>query len=115
MSKILTPRNAAIGAGVVGVIAYLGSKRTAPIETFGSQNVANRFSAGGASKTHTPAIATKLGGDPDHVTSNQMNPKGIDSKHFKEHIVPQKAGESGGGAPFGKTLNESAYGHKDGK
>ncbi|KAF7188165.1 hypothetical protein HII31_10450 [Pseudocercospora fuligena] len=115
MSKILTPLNAAIGAGVVGVIAYLGSKRTGPIETFGSQNIADRYSAGGASKTHAPAVATKRGGDPDHVTSNQLNPKGIDTEHFKEHQAGQKAVESGGGAPFGKTLNESAYGHKGGK
>jgi hypothetical protein len=54
-------------------------------------------------------------GDADNVVSPQLHPKGIDTEYFKEHHAQQKSNEAGGGAPFGKKLNESAYGHKDGK
>ncbi|SMQ52150.1 unnamed protein product [Zymoseptoria tritici ST99CH_3D7] len=104
--SFFTPRNFAIGAGSVAAIAYIVPKLTGgkPIETFGSQNIADRYSAGGGSKTHLPGAATPRGeGNPDNVTSNQTNPKGVDTKHFKENHSDQKQDNS----PAGKVWQNS--------
>ncbi|EGP86283.1 unnamed protein product [Zymoseptoria tritici ST99CH_1A5] len=112
--SFFTPRNFAIGAGSVAAIAYIVPKLTGgkPIETFGSQNIADRYSAGGGSKTHLPGAATPRGeGNPDNVTSNQTNPKGVDTKHFKENHSDQKQDNS----PAGKVWQNSMYGNDKGK
>lgn len=46
---------------------------------------------------------------------HQQDAKGIDTEYYKEHHAQQRIGEPGGGAPFGKKLNEASYGHKEGK
>ncbi|KAM3414580.1 hypothetical protein BST61_g9738 [Cercospora zeina] len=117
MSKFFTGPNIIAGAGLTGAIVYFASRGNM-FETHGAQNVANAYSRGGGSKTHLPGVATKRGeqSDTDDTRSRQENPRGIDTEYFKENQASQKSDEyKGGGAPFGKKLNEAAYGHKDGK
>ncbi|USW57473.1 hypothetical protein Slin15195_G107920 [Septoria linicola] len=116
MSKFFTVPNVAAAAGLTGAVVYFASRENV-FNTHGAENVANAYSRGGGSTTHLPGVATKRGtpGDAADTRSPQENPKGIDTDYFKEHHAQQKAGEAGGGAPFGKKLNEASYGHKDGK
>ncbi|GIZ49744.1 hypothetical protein CKM354_001277100 [Cercospora kikuchii] len=117
MSKFLTGPNIIAGAGLTGAIVYFATRENM-FETHGTQNIANAYSRAGGSKTHAPGIATKLGeqSDAEDTRSRQENPKGVDTEYFKENHASQKSdAHKGGGAPFGKKLNEAAYGHEGGK
>ncbi|EMF10298.1 uncharacterized protein SEPMUDRAFT_151282 [Sphaerulina musiva SO2202] len=117
MSKgFFTGPNIAAGAALTGAIVYFASRGNM-YETHGAQNVANAYSRGGGTKTHAAGVATKLGeaGTTDETKVHQQDAKGIDTEYYKEHHAQQRIGEPGGGAPFGKKLNEASYGHKEGK
>ncbi|CAK4029523.1 Hypothetical predicted protein [Lecanosticta acicola] len=113
MSKFLTPRNAAIFAGVAGAAVFFlpSAKNAKPIETFGTQNIANAYSRGGGSHTHLPGVATPRG-NAEQTASSQINPKGIDTPHFIENVADQKAHDQAG---VKKMLNKSVYGQEKGK
>ncbi|KAK4616275.1 hypothetical protein CLAFUW4_10346 [Fulvia fulva] len=113
MSKLY--RNAAIAAAAVGAGIFLipSSKKSVPLETFGTQNIANAYSRGGGSDTHLPGIATTRGqGKAEETMSKQINPKGVDTKHFVENVADQKADDKSGPE---KALTKMAYGQEKGK
>ncbi|CAK3984597.1 Hypothetical predicted protein [Lecanosticta acicola] len=83
-TKGLSPATKRIGilAGVAGILGmYLVSpyppKSTTgnPVETNASQNVANRFSAGGAKTEYTPGVAT-----PTNSAENVSSPQEGEAK-----------------------------------
>lgn len=53
------------------------------------KQIGARHSAGGATDTHTPAVATRRG-DPNHNESNQEKMKGAGTVHFNERQADQK-------------------------
>ncbi|KAK4499924.1 hypothetical protein PRZ48_008110 [Zasmidium cellare] len=110
MPRLFTPRNVAIGGAAAGAVLYFWPK-SKPIETFGTQNIANRMSAGGGTHTHTPAVATPRG-KPDQTVSPQSNPTGIDTPHFVNNVADQKAHDQAGPK---KALNQAVYGQDKGK
>ncbi|KAK5132444.1 hypothetical protein LTR08_009055 [Meristemomyces frigidus] len=105
MSGWLRPRNIAIIGGI-GAAAFLFPRTVAkaPIpnvfETSGAGNIGDAWSRGGGSKTSTPGAATKRG-SVDDTTTNQTNPSGVDTAHFKDRQSDQKVGEPG--------ITDSAY------
>ncbi|EME39221.1 hypothetical protein DOTSEDRAFT_47812 [Dothistroma septosporum NZE10] len=111
MSKLY--RNAAIAAAAVGAGIFLipSSKKSVPLETFATQNIANAYSRGGGSDTHLPGVATTRG-KAEETMSNQINPRGVDSKHFVENVADQKLDDKIGPE---KALTKMAYGQEKGK
>ncbi|CZT18052.1 uncharacterized protein RCC_03890 [Ramularia collo-cygni] len=114
MSQFFSPRNVAIGVGLGGLLfAVPRVMEGKKIETFGSQNIAERYSAGGGTKTHLPGVATPRAGDPDNESSRKMNGHtGIGTKAFKENHEDQKVGDPGA---IGKAWHQSQYGSDKGK
>ena len=67
-----------------------------PMRTSGVENIEKRYSAGGASPTHTPAAATPRG-KIDQVTGNVEKSKGIGTPYYEQHVGDQKKQAGGGG------------------
>jgi len=65
-----------------------------PFYTTGVQNIEKRYSAGGGSATHQPAVATKLGSHDDQ-SGNVEEGKGIGTPYFRENYSEQKPDVSG--------------------
>ncbi|KAF2842895.1 hypothetical protein M501DRAFT_993673 [Patellaria atrata CBS 101060] len=104
------PRNLAIlGAATAGAGAYIVSYTG--IKTPGVKNIESRITAGGGSPNQYPATATKLG-DPSDATPRHENPKGVDTKNFKDNISDQKVEEP---ALLDKAFNKMHYGNEKGK
>ena len=59
------------------------------MRTTGVENIERRYTAGGASPTQTPGVATKLGNQED-VVGNQSNSTGVGTENFKENISNQR-------------------------
>ena len=74
-----------------GLIAapYLGIELPNPFSTPGVKNIEKRYSSGGGSPNHTPAMASKRG-DANQVMGNTEKTKGIGSQHWEEHMGGQK-------------------------
>ncbi|PSN65370.1 hypothetical protein BS50DRAFT_575402 [Corynespora cassiicola Philippines] len=93
MSPLTIPKIFMAG-GAVGFSYYLVMRQywfPNPYKTRETQNIEDRFSAGGASPTHTPGAATPRG-DSANVESGQMGAsKGPDSEHFKQNISDQQS------------------------
>ncbi|KAH7062357.1 hypothetical protein B0J12DRAFT_235345 [Macrophomina phaseolina] len=73
-------RNKAVWAvsatvGALYFVPKLTGNKSNVFETPGTQNIGNRWSAGGGAPTHTPAGATKRG-DPNSVEPSTHNPAG---------------------------------------
>ncbi|KAL1302241.1 hypothetical protein AAFC00_002664 [Neodothiora populina] len=114
MSFWSRPRNLAlIGGGLLALAFVPNPINTSnnPFQTQATQNVTNRFSSGGGSDVHTPGVATKRG-DASVTTNDQINPKGMNTEHYKELQADQRPGKPG---PFDKAFNKSNYGHEQGK
>ena len=62
-------------------------------ETPAVQNVGDRFSAGGGTQTHTPAIASPKNAKD---TSTPHQQKGVGTVEFDEKHMSQRPGEPGG-------------------
>ncbi|PSK43666.1 hypothetical protein C1H76_1581 [Elsinoe australis] len=99
MSGLFRPRNLAIAAGGGLAAFYIFPKTSAakinPLNTTGTQNIEERWSAGGGSGKHTPGVATPRGASPDsrnaELTGNdQIKPKGLPYNHYKDNISDQK-------------------------
>ncbi|KAF2725683.1 hypothetical protein K431DRAFT_281046 [Polychaeton citri CBS 116435] len=108
MSGLIRPRNLLI-AGGLGAAVYLSPIN--PFHTPGVQNVTDRYSAGGGSHNHQPGVATQRG-RADITSSDQISPKGADTKHFEENVASQKVGTPG---PVAKAFNETQLGQSKGK
>ncbi|KAL8707917.1 MAG: hypothetical protein Q9220_007137 [cf. Caloplaca sp. 1 TL-2023] len=81
------PRKIIAGVAIAGFLA--SPYAPAVFHTPGVDNIEKRWSAGGGSRNHTPATATKLG-DPDNVAGNLVEEKGMGSPHYQEKIGGQK-------------------------
>ncbi|KAF2797779.1 hypothetical protein K505DRAFT_322303 [Melanomma pulvis-pyrius CBS 109.77] len=82
-----------LAGGGVGFTYYLFMRQywfPNPYKTRAVQNIEDRFSSGGATPTHTPGVATKLGSSTDNESRAAGGHKGPDSEHFKNHISDQK-------------------------
>ncbi|KAF2142098.1 uncharacterized protein K452DRAFT_270839 [Aplosporella prunicola CBS 121167] len=115
MSFLKSKAVMAVGAtvGILYLVPKFSGNSSNVFETPGSKNIADRWSAGGGSTTHTPAAATRRG-DPQDTESRaeQSARTGVDSEHFKEHLISQRPGEPG---PFDKNWNKAHYGTEKGK
>ncbi|KAK5112932.1 hypothetical protein LTR62_003754 [Meristemomyces frigidus] len=114
-------RNAAIGAVGIGAFFYLFPRTAAKVpvgnvfETPAVKSVAARHSSGGGSDTHTPGVATQRG-DASATVSNQQNPKGVDTEHFKQNMTAQKvAGSEESNAFAGSAFYKAQYGQNNEK
>ncbi|KAK4561060.1 hypothetical protein LTR86_005015 [Recurvomyces mirabilis] len=98
MSNQRLARNLALGVVGGGALFYFFPRATAKVspgnifETPAVKSVADRHSAGGATTTSTPGVATERGNASQNM-SKQINPKGVDTLHFKENQASQKVGE----------------------
>lgn len=117
MSRLFTTRNIFIAGGVVAVVYLFPRTRKTivptdnPLETKAAQRVTDRYSAGGGSNTHLPAVATKLG-DPSIVVSSQEKQTGVGTPSFDEKHASQKIGEPG---VLEKTFRNATLGNDKGK
>ncbi|EKG14644.1 hypothetical protein MPH_08117 [Macrophomina phaseolina MS6] len=89
-------RNKAVWAvsatvGALYFVPKLTGNKSNVFETPGTQNIGNRWSAGGGAPTHTPAGATKRG-DPNSVEPSTHNPADVTSKAFQDNIASQRPG-----------------------
>ncbi|KAK7734555.1 hypothetical protein SLS57_000252 [Botryosphaeria dothidea] len=100
--------------GVLYLVPKLSGNKNNVFETPGTQNIADRWSAGGGTPTHTPAAATKRG-DPNHVVSPRENPADVTSKSFKENIASQRPREASVPESLEKAWHSSHYGQEKGK
>jgi hypothetical protein len=102
-----------------------------PYKTRGVQNIEDRFSSGGATATHTPGVATKLGthylgtffhgdlkcwyykwtGSTDNTSRAEGGHKGPDSEHFKDNFGSQKTD----GGMYPDKFYEQQYNSSKGK
>ncbi|KAF2429913.1 hypothetical protein EJ08DRAFT_679634 [Tothia fuscella] len=98
------PRNLAMIAAGVGAAVYFipGNVFSTP----GTKNIGDAWSRGGGSTTHTPAISTPRG-YAEKTESNQLNPKGIDTQHFKDNHASQRTDDT---TNAGKEMNRSLHG-----
>lgn len=88
MPHLGRPRNLLLLGGSIGATYYFYLKYG--FRTPGVKAIEDRYTSGGGTDTHLPAVATKRG-DPNNVdTSRQQNAKGVNSKFFKEHVSDQK-------------------------
>jgi hypothetical protein len=95
MSPLSVPKIFMAG-GAVGFGYYLFMRQywfPNPYKTQGVQNIEDRFSSGGASATHTPAVASQrgTGSSTDNAGRHGGPSKGPDSEHFKKNISDQQS------------------------
>ncbi|MCJ1366290.1 hypothetical protein MMC16_005418 [Acarospora aff. strigata] len=115
MSKALSVhRRKIIAVSAVAGLGLLQYTNLNPLSrlfsTPGVQNIENRFSSGGGTKTHIPGAATKRG-DADNTVSSREGDHGIGSDKFREKVGEQKPDPSG----FDKAWNKMNYGQDKGK
>ncbi|KAI9880400.1 MAG: hypothetical protein M1830_003440 [Pleopsidium flavum] len=97
--------------GGLAVFQYTGLNPISRIfRTPGVENIENRFSSGGGTKTHIPGAATRRG-DSENVSSGAQKDQGIGSDKFREKVGEQKPDGSG----FDKAWNKMNYGQDKGK
>ncbi|EMD62090.1 hypothetical protein GGP41_002432 [Bipolaris sorokiniana] len=95
MSPLSVPKIFMAG-GAVGFGYYLYMRQywfPNPYKTQGVQNIEDRFSAGGASPTHTPAVASQRGTGSSTANEGRHGgpSKGPDSEYFKGNISSQQS------------------------
>ncbi|EUC38702.1 hypothetical protein COCCADRAFT_82463 [Bipolaris zeicola 26-R-13] len=95
MSPLSVPKIFMAG-GAVGFGYYLYMRQywfPNPYKTQGVQNIEDRFSSGGASPTHTPAVASQRGTGSSMANDGRHGgpSKGPDSEYFKANISSQQS------------------------
>ncbi|KAF2766019.1 hypothetical protein EJ03DRAFT_279002 [Teratosphaeria nubilosa] len=116
------PRNIAIAGGLAAAIIFFPRTTSqAPLpnifETPGVKNIGDAHARGGASNTHTTAVATTRGmtvrqGAHDDTLAKHVQPKGVDTPHFQEKQAEQKVGEP---TIVGKAWHKAHYGENNEK
>ncbi|KAF2652079.1 hypothetical protein K491DRAFT_695903 [Lophiostoma macrostomum CBS 122681] len=82
-----------MAGGIVGFGYYMVMRPywfPNPYKTPGTQNVEDRFTAGGGTPYHTPAVATKRGDSKNTESRMETPKKGPDTEHFQERFDDQK-------------------------
>ncbi|KAH9844438.1 hypothetical protein Tdes44962_MAKER01471 [Teratosphaeria destructans] len=114
------PRNVAIAGGglAAAIIFFPRTTSQAPLpdtsnifETPGVKNIGDAHARGGASNTHTTAVATTRGKHDDTVAKHEQ-PKGVDTPYFQEKQAEQKVGEP---TIVGKAWHKAHYGENNTK
>ncbi|KAK3700131.1 hypothetical protein LTR37_016134 [Vermiconidia calcicola] len=127
MSGFITPRNVAIGGGILGAIFVIprtmsqitpnapasNATNSDTMSTHGVQNIENRFSSAGGSKNHTPAAGTPMGSESNITAHRQQESKGAGTPDFNKNHADQKDQRNQTGPE--KVFNRTQLGSDKGK
>ncbi|KAF1987689.1 hypothetical protein K402DRAFT_392493 [Aulographum hederae CBS 113979] len=111
MSGLSKPRNLLLAAGAVGAVVYMVPGNI--FHTPATKSVGERWSKGGGSDTHTPAMATPLGSAEQTTPRSNIKAKGPGTPHFENSHGDQIPGQQP--TSIGKQWNQAHYGNDKGK